>query len=406
MKRPSVWIKLAVAGTSTVLFGLVAWFVFPHLRQEAESVEIVDGTDSLRSVMEARSAKGTAESQADPSAPSERVRPRLKREPLPNEVTKSFFPAASKVPRFWMHDPLAYTVRRPNTTIPRRWAEHPEGGFDMKANSLGMREDEDPAEVKPRLRILFTGDSHMDGVCANSESCANVLERLLAQRMGAANVEALNAGVGAHNLYNYLGTWDRLAFLDPDLFVVVVYGGNDFSGAMLLERYFERRPPFKTLPHYVRTAKVESVAHRSLFPQELSQECYFQNNPEDEARAVEVIESFTWELHEKCAAQGTKLLFVYLPPPTRAQPEVYAPALEACLENSTLDRDRLGVSDRLANAWMGFLEEHEIAYVDLRPAFQATDEPLYWFQDHHLNVNGHVFVGRILSRELLQFTRE
>ena len=47
------------------------------------------------------------------------------------------------------------------------------------------------AEVAPDLRVLVTGDSHVEGVCANSESCASVLERLLAEDAKKAHIRAL-----------------------------------------------------------------------------------------------------------------------------------------------------------------------------------------------------------------------
>jgi hypothetical protein len=104
-----------------------------------------------------------------------------------------------------------------------------------------------PEEVRglqqPALRILVTGDSHTDGVCNNSESFTNLLEAELSAAHPGEAIEALNAGKGAYSFYNYLGVLERLLPLRPDVFVVAVYGGNDFVESLALRHTFEHGAP-------------------------------------------------------------------------------------------------------------------------------------------------------------------
>ena len=69
------------------------------------------------------------------------------------------------------------------------------------------------------------------GACSTHESFPNRLEARLRVRDAQRSVEVWNAGCSNYSLYNYLGTLERLAHLAPDVFVVVVHGGNDFSEA-------------------------------------------------------------------------------------------------------------------------------------------------------------------------------
>ena len=393
MAQPQLAKKLLVAGASTAVFAIVAWLAYPHLVKEAPSVMGVDSSDALKKAMAERANEAAPDPVDVVPEPADGPAP-VVRGPLDEETAANFFPAITRG-KMWVYDPDVFTRRAANTGYRRKFKEHPDGGWQIRVNSLGMREDEDVLEEKPDVRILLTGDSHMDGLCANDETCANVLEALMREQQPDRSVEVLNGGVGSHNLYNYLGTWDRLAYLEPDMFIVVIYGGNDYSGAMLLHRYFNRRKPFKTKPHYIRTKEL-TESQKSLYPQELSQENYFQNNPDDEELAIELARAFCWELHQKCAEQGTEVMFVYLPPPTRGQPEIYKEALDASLAVGKLDAERLGVSDRITDGWIEFVRERGIPYLDLRDAIAATEEPLYWHADHHLNVAGHALVGRLL----------
>jgi hypothetical protein len=143
-------------------------------------------------------------------------------------------------------------------------AEHPQGGWDIRTNALGLREDQEVPEEKADLRVLVVGDSHVDGLCANADSFPNLLEASLSERHPGRTIEVVNAGTGGWSFYNYLGALEGLAYLRPDVFVVVVYGGNDFQGAMSLHHFQrgERAPR----PSTARWTRRWSSASRAAGP--------------------------------------------------------------------------------------------------------------------------------------------
>ena len=106
----------------------------------------------------------------------------------------------------------------------------------MTTNNLGFREDEDTQENKPAntIRVLVTGDSHIDGVVYNSESFPNLLESRLNADYGSERFEVINGGVGYYGPQHYLGFLRKYAFLRPDMFIVVVYSGNDFQDVTMV----------------------------------------------------------------------------------------------------------------------------------------------------------------------------
>jgi hypothetical protein len=184
--------------------------------------------------------------------------------------------------------------------------------------------------------------------------------------------------------------------------VVTVYGGNDFSNARVLQRYFEERGPARSGPHSFKGKGLKDEKVGSLGPQEIYQEAYFANNPDDLELTVALACSVSVELERQCSEAGTALLFVYLPPPTRAQPALYRETARRYVTRGELGEFELGASDRIADPWLRFLDQRGIPAVDLRPYFRQVDEPLYWRTDHHLNVSGHRLAAKILYDPLTE----
>ncbi|MCZ6597374.1 MAG: SGNH/GDSL hydrolase family protein [Planctomycetota bacterium] len=391
--------KLIVFTVSAAVALTLAWYVLRTLRKEEPTVQVFDTTEVLAEMMNERLARQleTPDSIQPDGGLTEAYPPPLVREPIDEETAAVFFPALTTGQM--VYDPHSYVRRRGNVEQRISFLEHPAGGWTVRTNEQGMREDENVQTDKPDLRILVTGDSHTDGICENSESFPNVLEALLAKTMQGKTVEALNAGTGLYNLFNYLGTFERFAELDPDVFVVAVYGGNDFSGAMYLQRYFNRRAPYKQGSFRWNSKRV-GPALESLGPQEIIQEVYFLNHPDDVSLAIDLACSISVELERQCTEAGVQLLFVYLPPPFRGQPAHFEEELREVVGRMRLVDVKLGVSDRIADAWLDFLQERRVPYVDLRPHFRESDELLYWRTDHHLNVAGHRVVGEILLERI------
>jgi hypothetical protein len=106
---------------------------------------------------------------------------------------------------YYMSDLVIGHIHRPNVQREVTWDEHPEGRVIMRTNNLGFREDTD-TDVKKRddtVRILVTGDSHIDGVVDNSESFPNRLEALLNSSGLGPTFEVINGGTGYYGPQHY-----------------------------------------------------------------------------------------------------------------------------------------------------------------------------------------------------------
>ncbi len=303
---------------------------------------------------------------------------------------------------------------KPNLKFRMAFPEHPAGGIDFVLNSRSMREDDEPLPTRPALRVLVAGDSHTDGVCANEESFANLTEvalELLAHAESEANglrfdpqsIEVLNAGKGSHSFFNYLGVLERNLDLKPDLFVVAVYGGNDFDEVLTAwHHFFNRgaRPPGidKYPDEFLRALRLSKAA----MSQALSSIKYFDVNPDQFAIAVQAATDVCEQIQTLCRERGIRLFMVYLPARCDVEPTNPDLNLDALMRELKLTPAALKHTDKLADAWLERLATLGVETLDMRPAFRRADHSVYWNTDWHINLAGHQHVARALVKALAQ----
>ena len=82
--------------------------------------------------------------------------------------------------------------------------------------------------AEPRVTARLESANDVDNVCVLVDDC-----------------EVLNAAVTGHTFHNYLGVLERMLNLglDPDLMIVVTYGGNDFLDVYLWHFFAGTRRP-------------------------------------------------------------------------------------------------------------------------------------------------------------------
>lgn len=378
---------------SMVLAGAGASWLWQRLGTARASV-VLDDRERLGDLLDA-SAASTVEPRARPAFGEPGFPAPLVRTALTSETIAGLFPVSTD--GFYVIDEPVYYRLASNLRLPVRFPEHPRRGWIVRTNSLGMREDREPVEGKPDLRILFAGASNVAGACANSESAVNVLEALLAEHHPERSVECLNAGLGCSNFYNYTPVLDRYRGLDPDVFVLIAHGGTDFTNALPLWRHFNGLggwPPGQFSPGPLGGAHNPFVSQ--LLGVELGMVAHLLGFPEDLDTAVELACAAVVELEAICAVDEIRLVCVYLPPPLAGQPAHLARERNEALGLLGSGDSSPELSHRIADRWLAFLRERGIECLDLRPAWRASAERYYWRSDPHLNLEGQRAVAQAL----------
>ena len=416
--------KLLLATLSTAV-GLAVAYGILQSRSEPETVALVDNSEELSRLLEERQGGAveqpggpegseppaeptTAAGEAGPAAPSAEEEALLAvlspdaplvREPLDEAVAAKLYPSLQdgKGGRIF-YDPDSYFWEQSGLRRRLKFEEHPDRVWFIPTNDLGFRKAVPVLEQQPDLRILVSGDSHTAGVVPTEEAFMHLLEARLASERSGEVVEALNAGKGGYAFYNYLGVLEKFLDLDPDVYVVAAFGGNDFIGSVGTFRYFNRlRPARQRRPFREKLWRKELDQNVALVAQGLNQVVAFAKRPDDievaEAAACQVL----GRIIEVCEAEGIRFVFVYIPPLLDAQPHLIQETLDTMTERFLLSPEELGVADRIADGVLAFLESRSAVAVDMRPAYRASEVPCYWMRDHHINTEGHRLIADALE---------
>lgn len=373
---------LLAAGTTLLALALaVAWY----RSRTAPSIRLVDNRLGVDRLLAARANTPAA-------APASGG---LVREPVPEPDAQLLWTID---PEHYLYDPTCYFRHKPAQRRTKPWPEHPLGAFESRTSLDGYREDWDHLRTTRDLLVLVTGDSHTDGMCANEESFANRLERSLAARRPGQQIEVLNAGVAGYSLYHYLGVLERALELDPDAFVVAVYGGNDFLDVVRPWHYFHRtEPPVRTVEYWKRM-KAAARANPVLVGNVLNQLFYFHTFPDQQEIALEASEQVAREIERVCAERAIALVWVFVPVAFSADEDLPAEVAQG-LPELGLGKEDLRQFDRLADRFLAGLRERRNRVVDLREHAPKPRTAMYW-SDWHIDLEGHEIAARALEREL------
>lgn len=382
--------RLVLAAASAALGLWVALSYGPRLIGPPEVVRVIDSGINPERVLGER----VRDLDSLPPLSPDRLIERL---PWSPAATAYFWPQLKGQGDNWEAHPILGARRRPNFESYLRHREHPRGGYPVRCNSLGMRDTEPLAN--PDLRVLVAGDSQTEGVCANTESFANLWEARLGERFPDAQVEVLNAGQGGTSPWTYLNALEAYADLRPDLFCPVFFGGNDFRGAIELERFHRQRGAGKARYRQELRERLPDLTPGARH-QEIEQAAYFLVNPADREIGIEVWVALTMEMQRQCAELGCDFRPIYLPPAYNAQPEVFAAELDDIRAGWPELHTELLALDLLVDAWIAELATHDIEVFDLRPAIRAANELLYWTRDLHLNLKGNAKLANSLDGAL------
>jgi lysophospholipase L1-like esterase len=296
-----------------------------------------------------------------------------------------------------VYDPWVYCRDAGKLSIPMPWKEHPDGKFTWKSNSLGCREDHEVATPAPDLRVLVAGDSHTCGVCNNAESYANRLEARLAHARPGRTVEVLNAGLGGYTFYSYLGTLLRLRDFAPAVFVVGVFGGNDFDEFLALHLRFEGVPWRQLTAEQVdRRRKAVEDAPEAMGQGFASLDA-FRNWPESQELAVRGSVELCGEIQRTARVHGARVIVVYLPSPFEVSPYEQDERIARLQETLALDDADLLRFAELSDGFLNGVRALGVETIDMRAAFAAEPEPPFWRGDFHLNLRGHELVAAALE---------
>ena len=106
------------------------------------------------------------------------------------------------------------------------------------------------------------------------------------------------------------------------------------------------------------------------------------------------------EIAERCELRGIAPVFVYLPPPLAVQAARFRRELDALTLALDLSAEEVSISNLMATEMIDAVELAGHGVLDLRDAFRASGEPLYWNSDFHINTAGHRLAAELIAAKV------
>ena len=267
----------------------------------------------------------------------------------------------------------------------------------LKTNNLGFREDKDTNETKSEktIRVIVTGDSHIDGFLYNSESFPNLLEDTLNSKYKTPQFEIINGGTAYYGPQNYSWFLKKYIFLKPDMFIVVIYTGNDFLDAAKFIEDGNHMSLKRPINYYTLLQQCQAQ-DRGAVDQALNQILYFKTFTFMQDEVVNFTLKQLSEINNLCLKHKIKLLVILLPTKLDVEWGLDADRLEVAKRTLGLTDNDLKINQLLARRISAWLIQNGISYLELSMHMEKKQQELFWRSDYHLNNNGHKLIADTL----------
>jgi lysophospholipase L1-like esterase len=307
---------------------------------------------------------------------------------------------SAKQSEYFIPDSTTMFLHKPNIHIYDNWGTPQQKiSTERRTNNLGFRDDEDVIErTSNEFRVLVTGDSHTDGVLKkNTESFVNIWEHNLRLKDSTCYYNCLNGGVGYYTFRNYHGFLKKFKNLQPDVFLINVFTGNDFRETVKFE---DDRTSIANIykSWYMRFRRKFQSAEQQQFPyiQGIEQQLYFESFPDEKERAMQIAKKYLLQIIDICKQENIRLIITLLPSKIEVKPEFHQ-HIQTLFD---LDDKTMNTNRELTETLMEFLQEQQVEYYDLLPAFENTTEKVFWDEDLHINPKGHEMVAEFIFEKI------
>ena len=275
--------------------------------------------------------------------------------------------------------------------------------FAVRANSVGLREEELPSAPDSVRDLIFLGDSYFFGHgVERNERFSEVLDTI-GPELGMEPFQSWNISLPGGNPLQELATLKAVSDHFPNGQVVLgIFVGNDFMSPSAFRK--DARPESaegRTLRNKLKNSRLFNVAYTGLWSigpframfnsmdvQNDRVTIYQPAGGERQERIFEATADAIQQIIDYCRQQNMDLSVVLIPDHLQVlYPETYA------------DLD-LTKPQRFLRS---LFEAENVPLLDLYPAFIETAHPdsLMFIWDKHWNVKGHQFVAGEVARFLL-----
>ncbi|MGE5197614.1 MAG: SGNH/GDSL hydrolase family protein [Deltaproteobacteria bacterium] len=299
---------------------------------------------------------------------------------------------------YYQDDGIVGHVHRPHARREYDWPEYKKGNIVLRTNNLGFRQDTDTEADKAKgvIRILVAGDSQIDGVVNNSESFPSVLESRLNSQNQPAKFEIINGATGYYGPDHYFLFLYKYLFLKPDVYIVVVYTGNDFLDAA---RILEARDGMIKRPADYLSSLRNCSRNDGAINQVMNQVYYFKTFAWMREKTVNHVLDRILKINELCKQHKISLLVAFLPTKADVEWQSDEEVLTKTKDCLKLSEPDLRINRELTESLIKGVSDKNINFIDLYEVMKNQNEEFFWKKDYHLNDRGHSFIAEKINEK-------
>lgn len=302
---------------------------------------------------------------------------------------------------YLIKDSTAMFVHKPNIYIYDNWGTLEQKiTTERRTNNLGFREDTDTNQKKDNtIRILVTGDSHTDGVLKkNNQSFINIWENKQNNIDSLMAHDYINGGTAFYTFRNYLGFLKKYKYLQPDVYLINIFTGNDFREAPIFEdNRTNVSNVYKNFLIRFKRKFYSAEKKKIPFAQGIEQTLYFKAFPEEKEKSLHLAKTYLSEINKICKKEDIKLVITLLPPKTDVN-EKFNDSIQELFQFSN---DDMAINEQLTSKLIDWLNSEKITNFYLKDTLQMSKQKVYWDEDLHINPNGHRVIGEFLNKNVI-----
>jgi hypothetical protein len=237
-------------------------------------------------------------------------------------------------------------------------------------------------------------------VVYNSETFAAVAEKLLNGHSELKPVQVLNVSAGYYGPRHYEASLDAYLNLDPRIYVVGFYSGNDFLDAAKdietqLPKQLERPADYKT-----RLREADRI-HAGALAQLLNQTYYFKTFPHLQRPVLQHTADILKRMHQYSNACGKALRVILIPTKWTVEPDRMPAMFFEAARALGLTPPDLNITPAMHRELKQQLDAMKIPCWDPTAEMAHSGQSLFWNRDFHLNIAGHRLLAELFAPHLL-----
>ncbi len=205
-----------------------------------------------------------------------------------------------------------------------------------------------------------------------------------------------------------MGVYRKFSSLESDIFIVIIYTGNDFLDGIRIESENGRLSvPVRSDSYYEDLWNIDNL-YSGFTGQFLNQVKFFKSYPQFTDTAMKIMKDNLEKINNLCKKNNTWFLVALLPSKIDTEAQTDSIRIAEVFNIMKYNQQVVIENKKMTEELATWLTEKQIPFVDLFPSFKSSEKELFWKADYHVNHLGHEEMAKqiMMARFFTDFTKQ